>query len=48
MIEDKVRRNTQSIMEASQAKKLMPRDAAMQLAVARVEKAMSFKRWSIY
>jgi len=48
VIEEKVRRNTQLILEESRAKKIMPRDAAMNFAVGRVEKAMSFKRWSIY
>ena len=35
-------------MDESRRKKIMPREAAMNLALARVEKAMSFKRWSIY
>jgi glutamate dehydrogenase (NAD(P)+) len=48
VIEDKVRRNTHLVVEESRVKKLMPRDAAMNLALARVHKAMSFKRWSIY
>jgi glutamate dehydrogenase (NAD(P)+) len=48
VIEDKVRHNTRLVLEESGAKKIMPRDAAMHLAVARVEKAMSFRRWSIY
>jgi glutamate dehydrogenase (NAD(P)+) len=48
VIEDKVRRNTHVVVEESRMKKLMPRDAAMNLALTRVQKAMSFKRWSIY
>lgn len=48
VIADKVRRNTRLVVEESRAAKLMPRDAAMQLALARVKKAMTFKRWSIY
>jgi glutamate dehydrogenase (NAD(P)+) len=47
VIEDKVCNNTRMVLEESRTKKIMPRDAAMQLAIARVEKAMSFKRWSI-
>jgi glutamate dehydrogenase (NAD(P)+) len=48
VIEKMVRRNTQLVLEDSRAKKILPREAAMNLAVGRVEKAMSFKRWSIY
>jgi glutamate dehydrogenase (NAD(P)+) len=48
IIEEKVRWNTKLILEASRTKKLMPRKAAMHLAVERLEKAMSCKRWSIY
>jgi glutamate dehydrogenase (NAD(P)+) len=48
VIEDKVRRNTHIVVEESRMKQLMPRDAAMNLALTRVKKAMSFKRWSIY
>jgi glutamate dehydrogenase (NAD(P)+) len=48
VIRDKVRTNTRLILEESRSKKILPREAAMNLAVTRVEKAMSFKRWSIY
>jgi len=48
IIEKKVRTNTRLILEESRVKKITPRQAAMNLAVTRVEKAMSFKRWSIY
>jgi glutamate dehydrogenase (NAD(P)+) len=48
VIEAKVRHNTQAVLDESRARNIMPREAAMHLAVARVEKAMSFKRWSIY
>jgi glutamate dehydrogenase (NAD(P)+) len=48
VIEEKVRHNTQLILEESRKKQIMPREAAMNYAVGRVEKAMSFKRWSIY
>jgi glutamate dehydrogenase (NAD(P)+) len=48
VIEDKVRTNTRMVLEEAKKKKIMPRDAGMQLALARLEKAMSFKRWSIY
>jgi glutamate dehydrogenase (NAD(P)+) len=48
VIENKVRTNTRLVLEESRIKKITPREAAMNLAVTRVEKAMSFKRWSIY
>jgi len=48
VIEEKVRTNTRLILEESRIKNITPRDAAMHLAVTRVEKAMSYKRWAIY
>jgi glutamate dehydrogenase (NAD(P)+) len=48
VIQDKIRTNTRLVLEESRGKKILPREAAMNLAVARVEKAMSYKRWSIY
>ena len=48
VIEEKVRWNTKLVLEESRTKNIMPRDAAMHLALERLEKAMSFKRWSIY
>jgi glutamate dehydrogenase (NAD(P)+) len=48
IIEKKVRSNTRLVLEESRTKKILPREAAMNLAVTRVERAMSFKRWSIY
>jgi glutamate dehydrogenase (NAD(P)+) len=48
VIEKMVRTNTRLVLEESRIKKIMPREAAINLAVTRVKKAMSFKRWSIY
>jgi glutamate dehydrogenase (NAD(P)+) len=48
VIQDKVRTNTRLVLEESRNKNILPREAAMNLAVTRVEKAMSYKRWSIY
>ncbi len=48
VIEKKIRANTRQVLEESRIKKITPREAAMNLAVTRVEKAMSYKRWSIY
>jgi len=47
-IEEKLRHNTRLVLEESKTKKILPRDAAVQLAVQRVKKAMAFKRWSIF
>jgi len=47
-IEEKVSHNTRLVLEESEAKKILPRDAAVNLAVQRVRKAMSYKRWSIF
>ncbi|MFI5330438.1 MAG: Glu/Leu/Phe/Val dehydrogenase [Desulfobaccales bacterium] len=48
VIEKMVRTNTRLVLEESRTKNILPREAAMNLAVTRVQKAMSFKRWSIY
>jgi glutamate dehydrogenase (NAD(P)+) len=48
VIEKLVSNNTRLVLAESRAKKILPREAAMNLAVTRVEKAMSYKRWSIY
>jgi len=46
-IEERIRANTQQVLQAAAAAKIPPRDAALQLAVERVEKAMSTRRWSL-
>ena len=48
VIEKMVRTNTRLVLEESRTKNILPREAAMNLAVTRVKKAMSYKRWSIY
>lgn len=47
-IEDKVRRNTALVLEASKSQGILPRQAAVDLARRRVEKAMSFRRWNLF
>jgi len=47
-IEEKLRYNTQVVLEESRIKKIPPRDAAYELAVRRIKKAMSIRRWSIF
>ncbi len=48
VIQTKIRSNTRLILEESRSKGILPRQAAMNLAVTRVQKAMSYRRWSIY
>ena len=47
-IEEKVRHNTRLVWEESKMKKILPRDAALNLALGRVKQAMAYKRWSIF
>jgi glutamate dehydrogenase (NAD(P)+) len=47
-IAERVRHNTRLVLEESRTKRIMPRDAALELAVGRVKKAMTTRRWSIY
>ncbi|HET8760685.1 MAG TPA: Glu/Leu/Phe/Val dehydrogenase [Nitrospiria bacterium] len=48
VIEDKLRRNTRLVLEASASQRILPRQAAMDLAVQRVKKAMSMRRFSLF
>jgi glutamate dehydrogenase (NAD(P)+) len=45
-IADKVRRNTQRVLEAAKAGNLLPRAAAVALGERRLRKAVAFRRWS--
>lgn len=47
-IEEKLRRNTELVLEAVNHKQILPREAAMELAVERVKKAMSFRRFPLF
>jgi glutamate dehydrogenase (NAD(P)+) len=47
-IEEKLRRNTEQIMEAAKSKLVLPRQAAIEMAEQRVRKAMSFRRLSLF
>ena len=47
-IEEKLRRNTEMVLSASKAQGILPRQAAMDLALQRVRKAMSYRRWSLF
>jgi glutamate dehydrogenase (NAD(P)+) len=46
-IEDKLRHNTRQVLEQSDREGILPREAAVRLAVERVERAMGFRRWSL-
>ncbi len=46
-IDEKLRRNTQLILEQAKQEQMLPRDAAKRLALERVERAMSLRRFSL-
>jgi glutamate dehydrogenase (NAD(P)+) len=48
VIAEKVRKNTRLVLEESRSQKILPREAAVNLAVQRLQKAMAYKRWSIF
>ncbi len=47
-ISEKVRYNTGLVLDEARAKNILPREAAVNLALQRVRKAMTYKRWSIF
>ncbi len=47
-IEEKIRTNTQQVLEDSRKRGVLPRRAAVDLAVERVERAMGYRRWTIF
>jgi len=47
-IEEKLRRNTRLVLEDAAKRHILPREASMELALARVKKAMSFRRYSLF
>lgn len=48
VIAQKLRDNTQEVLEQASRQGVLPREAATELAVARVKKAMSYRRWSCF
>jgi glutamate dehydrogenase (NAD(P)+) len=48
VIEEKLRRNTALVLETARREDITPRQAAVALAVARVKKAMGYRRWSLF
>lgn len=47
-IEEKVRRNTRTVLEDAVRRHVLPRQAAEELALARVRRAMGFRRYSLF
>jgi len=47
-IEEKLRNNTEKVLELSQQQGCLPREAAVELAMQRVQKAMGMRRWSLF
>lgn len=47
-IEEKIRHNTEKVLEISRTENILPREAAVKLAAERIRKAMSFRRWSLF
>jgi glutamate dehydrogenase (NAD(P)+) len=47
VIEEKLRTNTKQVLDDATKRKILPREAALALATARVKKAMGWRRWSI-
>jgi len=47
-IEEKLCANTLEVLESAKAKAILPRDAAVDMALKRVKRAMGYKRWSLF
>ena len=46
-IEEKIRANTGAVLDTMTAKRILPREAALELARGRVERAMGFRRFPV-
>jgi glutamate dehydrogenase (NAD(P)+) len=47
-IEEKIRANTEAVLELAKEKNIFPRDAAIAMASRRIKKAMSMRRWPLF
>jgi glutamate dehydrogenase (NAD(P)+) len=47
-IEEKVRRNTKQVLAEMTARGVLPREAAVELAIQRLKKCMGYRRWSLF
>ena len=45
-ITEKISANTRTVLERSRGQQITPREAAQKLALNRIVKAMSYRRWS--
>ncbi len=48
VIEDKIRRNTRSVLERAQRNNAPPREVAIELATERVHRAMDYRRYAVF
>ena len=47
-IAEKLRQNSEEVLERATKHGMLPRDAAMELAVSRIRNAMGYRRWGIF
>jgi glutamate dehydrogenase (NAD(P)+) len=47
-IDERIRANTEQVLEESQRRSILPRQAAVELSQRRVERSMGYRRWSIF
>ena len=47
-IEEKLRQNTRQLLDQVRGKQILPRQAAIDLALQRIKRAVSYKRWSVF
>lgn len=47
-IAEKIRRNTDIVLRSSMINQIMPREAAREMALERVRKAMGYRRWNLF
>jgi glutamate dehydrogenase (NAD(P)+) len=47
-IEEKIRSNTEAVLESARRRRVPPREAAVDLATERIRRAMGYRRWSIF
>jgi glutamate dehydrogenase (NAD(P)+) len=47
-IEERLRKNTRQVLDDVKQKQILPRQAAIDLALQRIKRAVSYKRWSVF
>ena len=47
-IEEKIHTNTSEVLERMKKEKILPRQAAVELATDRLKNAMTYRRWNIF